>query len=101
MVELKFVVGADGRIVVNAPPGSTIRVSISEDGIPVQDTIDIAEIVPSPRVNRSRARLSVEQAQEIRRLYKTGEYRQSQLAEMFNITQSTVSQCILGKTWNK
>ena len=40
-------------------------------------------------------------AQTIRRLYSSGNYRQEDLARMFNIDQTTVSQITTGKTWMK
>lgn len=46
-----------------------------------------------------RGKLDIEEVLEIRRLYKTGKYYQYQIAEMFNIQQSTVGRIILKKTF--
>lgn len=44
--------------------------------------------------------LNREQAEEIRRLYSTGEYSQTKIAKMFDVGQATVSKIILYKRWN-
>lgn len=44
-------------------------------------------------------KITKEQADSIRNLYKSGRYTQSQLAGMFNIAQNTVSAIVLNKRW--
>lgn len=46
-----------------------------------------------------RSKLNDNKVIEIRNLYKTGEYSQSKLAEMFNMDQTTISGIILRKNW--
>jgi predicted XRE-type DNA-binding protein len=45
------------------------------------------------------AKLTWHQVQEIRELYATGRYSQSQLANMFGVTQTPVSLIVRRKTW--
>lgn len=49
--------------------------------------------------NSSNAKLSDELVAEIKSLYKTGQYRQRDLAEMYNTSQSNISFIVRGKTW--
>ena len=46
------------------------------------------------KVGRTRRSITFEQAQEIRELYATGEYKQKELAEKYGCHKSTVSQII-------
>jgi len=46
-----------------------------------------------------RAKITQKQADEIRRLYGTGDYKQRELAEMFGINQQRISQIVRGKGW--
>jgi DNA invertase Pin-like site-specific DNA recombinase len=43
----------------------------------------------------------MELAEEIRDLYSQKLYSYSQLAAMFDVAKTTISNCIKGKTWNK
>ena len=43
--------------------------------------------------------LSLSQVEELRSLYATGKYTQSELGGHFHIDQTTVSQVVRGKTW--
>lgn len=38
---------------------------------------------------------------DIRKMYATGEYRQSELAEMYGVTQTNVGNIVRGKTWRR
>ncbi|WFG54200.1 putative HNH endonuclease [Myxococcus phage Mx9] len=44
-------------------------------------------------------RLTEEQVSELRRLYATGEYSQSELGKQFNVSPNTVHVAVRGKTW--
>lgn len=46
-----------------------------------------------------RAKLTMGVAEEIRRLYSTGEYTQADLAKQFGVVQSAISCIVLHKTW--
>lgn len=46
------------------------------------------------------AKLTMEKAEEIRRLYATGQYRQVELASMFGINQACISKVIRHQTWS-
>ena len=46
-------------------------------------------------------KLNMELAEEIRDLYSKNIYSYSQLAAMFDVAKTTISNCIKGKTWNK
>ena len=46
-------------------------------------------------------KLNMELAEEIRDLYKKNIYSYSQLAAMFDVAKTTISNCIKGKTWVK
>jgi len=46
-------------------------------------------------------KLNMELAEEIRDLYSQKLYSYSQLAAMFGVAKTTISNCIKGKTWNK
>ena len=60
-------------------------------------------VVPFTRKEHVRrnpnVRLNFSEAQEIRRLYATGRYRQKDIAAMFAIYQADVSRIVLGKYW--
>jgi hypothetical protein len=45
------------------------------------------------------ARLTAEQVLEIRRLWATGDYTQFQLADMFHVTQGTISHIVVRRSW--
>jgi hypothetical protein len=49
--------------------------------------------------NRSIVKLSIEMANEIRRLYATGRYRQKDLAKQFGSTQAGISQIVRNASW--
>jgi len=46
-----------------------------------------------------RARITMKQASQIRKLYATGKFSQKKLADRFGVTQQTVSGIVRGKTW--
>lgn len=46
-----------------------------------------------------KVRLTMEIAEEIRRLYATGRYTQVRLSEMFGVNQACISKIILHQTW--
>lgn len=48
---------------------------------------------------RGGLKLKDDQVREIRQLYGTGQYTQVQLAEMFPVSQSTISDIVGGRTW--
>lgn len=56
------------------------------------------DMVKRGRVALHRAKLSLEQAEEIRRRYNSGE-RQDSLAVAFGVRQTTISAIVTGKTW--
>jgi len=45
----------------------------------------------------NRAKLTEVQSKEIKAKYQTGDYTQKQLAELYNVTQSTISQVVTNK----
>lgn len=47
------------------------------------------------------AKLTFEDAREIRRLYATGEFSQRQLARQFNVSHFTIGETILGRRWQE
>ncbi len=47
------------------------------------------------------SKLSYEIAEEMRRLYATGDYKQSDIASMFGVTQSAVSAVVLRLRWSE
>lgn len=49
--------------------------------------------------NNGPAKITEEQAKEILKLYNTGRYKQKELAEMFNLTQQTISDIYCRKSW--
>ncbi|MEK6890865.1 MAG: hypothetical protein AABX03_01885 [Nanoarchaeota archaeon] len=51
------------------------------------------------RNRRNNVIKSLEQANEIRELYKTGDYTQKELGEKFEVSQSIISKIICNKTW--
>jgi DNA-binding XRE family transcriptional regulator len=72
------------------------------DRIDVDKGYDKANCRWATRKEQSRNRahcIGIEAAIEIRRLYATGEYTQTQLATRYGIKQTTVSQIVLGKSW--
>lgn len=55
---------------------------------------------PSRKGERNgRAKLTMKQAQQIRKLYATGKYSQWQIAQHFGTTQERVSSIVRRKTW--
>jgi len=46
-------------------------------------------------------KLNIELAEEIRDLYSKNIYSYSQLAAMFDVAKTTISNCIKGRTWSK
>jgi DNA-binding XRE family transcriptional regulator len=48
-------------------------------------------------VMNNRAKLTEQQTKEVKAKYQTGEYTQKQLAEEYNVTQSTISQIVTNK----
>lgn len=46
-------------------------------------------------------KLNMDLAEEIRNLYSKNIYSYSQLAAMFDVAKTTISNCIKGKTWSK
>jgi len=46
-------------------------------------------------------KLNMELAEEIRDLYSKNIYSYSQLAAMFDVAKTTISNCIKGRTWSK
>ena len=50
---------------------------------------------------RDYAKLNMELAEEIRNLYSKNIYSYSQLAAMFDVAKTTISNCITEKTWNR
>ncbi len=59
-------------------------------------------VVRTENIRRSnRTKLTRTQAEEIRQLYATGQYSQSQLARKYGIVQSTANAIILGKNWQE
>jgi DNA invertase Pin-like site-specific DNA recombinase len=50
--------------------------------------------------NHGRAKLDEEKVQEIRELYKTGFYKQKDLAIEFGVNQRTISNIITKTNWN-
>lgn len=51
------------------------------------------------RKGRQYSKLTQEQVLEIRKLYATGNYTQRQLADMFNVDQTLISQIVNRKIW--
>ena len=49
--------------------------------------------------NHMKQILTMEDAEKIRELYKTGNYTQKELAEMFNYKQPNISSIILNRIW--
>lgn len=49
--------------------------------------------------NREFCKLTEDRAEELRKLYNTGQYTQQQLAEHFHIDQTTVSDVVRFKAW--
>ena len=45
------------------------------------------------------AKLTEDQIKEIRRLYATGEWKQSEIAEAYGVIQQNVSMIVRGRTW--
>lgn len=60
----------------------------------------INNVVPdNTGANNGRAKLTETDVIEIINLYKTGDYKQAELAEMFGIVQTGISGIVLRKTW--
>lgn len=60
----------------------------------------INNVVPdNTGTNNGRAKLTETDVIEIINLYKTGDYKQAELAEMFGIVQTGISGIVLRKTW--
>lgn len=51
--------------------------------------------------NKRTTKLTLEKVNEIRELYKTGDYLQRELAEKYNVTQDIISRIINKKRWGK
>ncbi len=51
------------------------------------------------REDKPGAKLTQEQADQIRQLYATGDYFQRELGAQFNVSQVAVSLILRGKTW--
>ena len=51
--------------------------------------------------NRNNTVLSMEKAREIRKLYSTGNYKQSELAKLYNVNHGIISTVIHNKTWRE
>ena len=51
--------------------------------------------------NKRGVKITLEIANEIRELYKTGSYKQQELAEFYNVSSRTISYIINNKIWNK
>ena len=49
---------------------------------------------------KSNAKLTEEQVKEIIDLYDTGKYTQSQVADKYNVTQTTISHILTNKSWS-
>ena len=49
--------------------------------------------------NQRRIKINLEKANEIRTLYNSRSYTQEQLAEKYNVSQSTISEIIINKRW--
>lgn len=52
------------------------------------------------RHGRKNGKLSLEQVLEVRKLYATGDYKQVELAEIFDVTQSQVSRIVLRASYS-
>jgi hypothetical protein len=50
-------------------------------------------------IKHREAKLSEGAVRHIRKLYATGKYTQTQLAEMYGVTQHTISYAVRGKSW--
>ncbi len=50
--------------------------------------------------NRDTTKLNLEKVNEIRELYKTGNYLQKELAEKFKVDQPRISKILNNKIWN-
>lgn len=51
--------------------------------------------------NNGKAKLTMEKAKEIRKLYKTGNYGQRGIAKLFGVSQPTIANVLRKKTWSK
>jgi ribosome-binding protein aMBF1 (putative translation factor) len=56
---------------------------------------------PRSKETKPRIRLSEDQAQEIKRLYESGNASQKDLAKQFNVTQGAISHIVTGKRWSR
>jgi len=54
---------------------------------------------PSNGEAHGQSKLTRRQVKEIRRLYATGEYTQTELGEMFEVSDTTISRIVRRKTW--
>lgn len=76
------------------------------DGTPQQnaaDSIAAGTFVYAAKLGEENpnVRFTVEQILEIRRLYKTGQYKQSEIATMFGTKQGAISDIIRRRTWRQ
>lgn len=51
------------------------------------------------KILKRRTRLTKEKAEQIRKLYTTGNYSQRKLAQLFNCAQNTISNVLSGTSW--
>jgi len=68
---------------------------------PDKDTLSKSVKLRSKREKSGKNKITLKDAQEIRKLYFTGFYTQWALANAYGINQSTIQKILVGKTWKE